>query len=65
VTGYRWVLHDVAGTELRATEAFATREEAESWMGAEWAGLLEEGAESASLVDDAGTAYYRMGLREG
>ncbi len=65
MTTYRWVLHDASGADLRSsTERFASREEAEAWMGAEWARLLDEGAETVSLVDDHGTAYYRMGLRE-
>lgn len=62
--GYRWVLHDASGSELRSTEWFASREEAENWMGAEWASLLEEGAEEVSLIGDDGRAFYRMGLRE-
>jgi len=59
---FRWVLHDEAGTDLRSTERFATKEEAESWMGAEWASLLAEGAESVSLFEDD-TKHYQMGLR--
>lgn len=61
--GYLWTLHGPAGEDLRETEAFATREEAEAWMGAEWAALLEEGAETVSLVH-GGETLYRMGLRE-
>ena len=60
---FRWILHDAAGNDLRATEDFNSQEEAESWMGAEWAVLLEEGAETVSLMADE-ERLYRMGLRE-
>ena len=61
---FTWVLLDAAGEELRQTETFASQEAAEAWMGAEWAALLEEGAESVSLRDGE-EQVYRMGLREG
>jgi hypothetical protein len=61
---YRWVLHDLSGTDLRTTETFATKEEAEAWMGTEWASLLDEGAETVSLMADD-KRLYKMGLREG
>lgn len=63
MAGYLWKLHGPAGEELRATEPFSSREEAEAWMGAEWAALLDEGAETVSLVSGDET-LYRMGLRE-
>ncbi|HEX2296628.1 MAG TPA: hypothetical protein VHN37_15150 [Actinomycetota bacterium] len=59
-----WKLHGPSGEDLRATEPFASKDEAEAWMGAEWASLLDEGAETVSLVRD-GDVLYRMGLREG
>lgn len=59
-----WVLHDAAGEELRKTDAFASKDEAEAWMGACWSELLAEGAEAVSLVDERGNTYYKMGLRE-
>lgn len=61
--GYVWKLLDARGDEMRRTEPFASKEEAEAWMGAEWSALLDEGAETVSLVhgDDF---LYRMGLRE-
>ena len=61
---FTWKLHGPGGEDLRATEAFDSKEEAEAWMGAEWASLLEEGAETVSLVEGDRT-LYRMGLREG
>jgi hypothetical protein len=63
VTECKWILHDESGAELRATEAFATKEEAESWMGSEWPALLAEGADSVSLVSD-GDVVYKMSLQE-
>ena len=61
---YVWRLHDAAGADLRDSEEFETKEEAEAWMGAEWATLLDEGAEEVSLVT-GDRILYRMGLREG
>lgn len=61
---FRWVLHDASGTDLRATEDLASKDEAEAWMGAEWAALLEEGAATVSLMD-GDVRLYQMGLREG
>lgn len=61
---FRWVLHDASGADLRTTEEFETKDAAEAWMGSEWAALLEEGAETVSLMD-GDTLSYRMGLREG
>jgi hypothetical protein len=61
---FTWVLLDPSGTEMRSTDAFASKEEAEAWMGAEWAALREEGAEFVSLRED-GAQVYRMGLSEG
>lgn len=59
----RWVLKDASGHELRSTEAFSSREAAEAWMGDEWAGLLDEGAETVVLIEGDKT-LYEMGLRE-
>lgn len=63
MTEARWILKDADGTELRSTDAFASRDEAEAWMGQEWQGLLESGAESVVLVEDD-RVVYEMGLRE-
>lgn len=63
MAGYHWVLHDASGNSLRDTESLPSREEAEAYMGREWAALLEEGAHSATLVGD-GATLYTMGLTE-
>ena len=60
---WRWRLHDPEGADMRTTDAFASKEEAEAWMGAEWQSLLEEGAETVSLVQGDRTIYV-MGLKE-
>lgn len=59
----RWVLKDAAGAELRTSESFSSRDEAEAWMGSEWSSLLDEGAESVVLIEDD-RKLYEMGLRE-
>jgi hypothetical protein len=60
---FRWVLHDASGADLRATDDFETKEAAESWMGSEWSALLDEGAETVSLME-GDERHYRMGLRD-
>ena len=62
MAGWQWVLHDAEGNDLRSTEEFESKESAEAWMGQHWSELLEEGAETVSLVQ-AGEHQYRMGLR--
>ena len=63
MAAFRWVLHDAGGSDVRATESFSTREEAEEWMGENWSDLLAEGAETVSLMSDQ-DQLYEMGLRE-
>jgi ComEC/Rec2-related protein len=62
VAGFLWKLNDASGQVLRSTEEFATKDEAESWMGEHWAELLDEGAETVTLMD-GDTQLYEMGLR--
>ena len=59
----RWILKDAQGTELRTTETFGSRGDAEAWMGSAWSKLLDEGAESVVLLEGDRT-LYEMGLRE-
>ena len=61
---FTWTLLDPLGADMRTTEEFASKEEAEAWMGTEWSGLLDEGAEFVSLREN-GKQVYRMGLKEG
>lgn len=60
---FTWTLQDGSGTDMRITEPFDSKEEAEAWMGAEWASLVNEGAEFVVLQED-GDVVYRMGLEE-
>ena len=64
MSGWHWVLHAADGNDVRATEEFDSKENAEAWMGTEWATLLDEGAETVSLMHE-GKVEYRMGLRPG
>ena len=63
MTVFRWDLKDADGNRIRASEPFDTREQAESWMGSEWAGLRDEGAESVVLLEGV-EVVYEMGLGE-
>lgn len=58
-----WVLKDPDGNTIRNSESFESREQAEAWMGTEWASLADEGAETVVLVDEDGVVY-EMGLGE-
>lgn len=60
---FTWVLLDASGAELRSTETFGSKDEAEAWMGDEWKALLDEGADSVSLRED-GEQHYKMSLHE-
>ena len=61
---FTWTLQDSDGTDLRTSEAFTTKEEAEAWMGAEWSALRAEGGEYV-LLKEGDDVVYRMGLSEG
>ena len=61
---FTWTLQDIDGKDLRTSEAFTTKEEAEAWMGAEWSALRDEGGEYV-LLKQGDDVVYRMGLSEG
>ncbi|MDQ3645750.1 MAG: hypothetical protein M3345_02300 [Actinomycetota bacterium] len=61
---FLWRLHDAGGSVIRDSHRFGSQEEAEAWMGGAWSELLDEGAESVSLVEGDET-LYEMGLRAG
>lgn len=63
VSSYFWVLQDALGKELRSTERFGDQQQAEDWMGREWASLRQEGAEFVVLKRDE-DHIYRMSLSE-
>jgi hypothetical protein len=61
---FTWTLQDSDGKDLRTSEAFTTKEQAEAWMGAEWSALRDEGGEYV-LLKQGDDVVYRMGLSEG
>jgi hypothetical protein len=61
---YRWIVYGRSGEELRETEGFSSREEAEEWMRNQWAALVDEGGARVTLTGDDG-AVFDMGLEEG
>ena len=61
---FTWTLQDSEGKDLRTSEAFTTKEEAEAWMGDEWSALRDEGGEYV-LLKEGDAVVYRMGLSEG
>jgi hypothetical protein len=60
---FAWTLHDESGHDLRSTQTFPSKEDAEAWMGAHWSELRDEGAESVTLRR-ADESLYQMGLGE-
>lgn len=52
-----WVLKDRSGAEMRRTETFESRAEAEAWMSEHWGELAKEGAASVALTDSDETIY--------
>jgi hypothetical protein len=61
---YHWVVYDRSGEELRRTEDFASREEAEEWMRDSWSALVDGGGVSVRLANQDGTVYD-MRLEDG
>ena len=62
MASYTWIVHDQDGRDLKTTETFASKDEAEAWLGREWIGLAEAGGDSVSLMgDDA--LVYKMSLQ--
>jgi hypothetical protein len=61
---FLWRYFADRGIQAGESEQFATREEAEDWMGVAWSDLHSSGVEAAALEDmDRGRILYRMGLR--
>jgi hypothetical protein len=60
---FTWTIQDAAGKELRTSELFSSKEEAEAWMGAEWSALRDEGGEYV-VLKDGDEFVYRMALSE-
>lgn len=58
---FAWCIEDASGGQS-SSQSFATREEAEAWLGETWSDLLERGAEEVTLMNE-GEPLYRMSLR--
>jgi hypothetical protein len=54
---FRWVYRDTPKTVSGESEAFASQEAAEDWMGAEWRRLLDEGHLAATLMNGDDEMY--------
>ena len=64
MTDWTWRSTDKQGNEIRTSEAFASKEEAEAWMGQEWSALRDEGADAVTLFE-GDKISYKMSLHEG
>jgi hypothetical protein len=66
---WHWVCLDSKGDELTdAAEAvrngFLTQGDAETWLGDNWRGLLEDGVAAVSLLEDKRHVYGPMSLQD-
>ncbi|HYN36394.1 MAG TPA: hypothetical protein VEV82_05410 [Actinomycetota bacterium] len=61
MTDWNWILIDENKGELRMTERFESKAEAEQWLAANWTQLADEGAASVSLREN-GEETYEMSL---
>jgi hypothetical protein len=66
---WTWRLETADGTPLadsviEPVPAHSTQSDAESWLGENWRGLVEQGAAQASLIFDSKLVYGPMALRE-
>ena len=59
---YTWIVHDEDGRDLQTSEGFASKDEAEAWLGREWSALAAAGGDSVSLMEDE-VLEYRMSLK--
>jgi hypothetical protein len=62
MAAFAWVVHDELGDDLRTTETFSSKEDAETWLGREWSALAAAGGDSVSLMSDD-ELVYRMSLQ--
>ena len=54
---FRWIYRDTPKSISGESQLFATQQEAEDWMGAEWSRLLDEGHLAASLMNGEDEVY--------
>jgi hypothetical protein len=62
MAAYSWIVHDVDGRDLKTSAKFESQEDAEGWLGKEWAALAVSGGDSVSLMADD-ELVYRMSLQ--
>jgi hypothetical protein len=60
---YHWIVYDTSGEEIRQTEDFNSRDDAEEWLRANWQAVVDQGGASVRLASE-GTVVYDMGLAE-
>jgi len=59
---WTWKLEDAEGTALDTPDSdLGSQGDAESWLGERWREFAEQGAISASLIED-GRTVYKMDL---
>ena len=62
MSAFAWVLNSPDGSQLRTTEVFDSKGQAEEWMGDNWSDLADEGAETVSLMSGS-EVIYTMSLK--
>lgn len=58
---FKWLVENVAGERTDASHDFESQEDAETWMGSEWARLAEAGGHAVILMNEE-DVVYRMSL---
>lgn len=57
-----WVHENEEGIELGRSEPFEERAEADEWLGAEFAALLDDGVQQVKLLEDGTEVFGPMSL---
>ena len=64
---WSWRFEDVDNAPVTPPGApsrgFPTQADAESWLGEEWRGLLDDGVEAVHLLENGSVVYGPMSLR--
>ena len=64
---WTWRYEDAEGREVTPSVApsggFPTQSDAESWLGEEWRGLLDDGVDAVHLLESGTPVYGPMSLR--
>ncbi|HET7901519.1 MAG TPA: hypothetical protein VFL59_10050 [Candidatus Nanopelagicales bacterium] len=65
MSGWTWRYERTDGSPVDGvapSEEFPAQADAESWIGEEWQGLLEQGVDSVTLLEDDHVVYGPMSL---